>query len=68
MDGRRKRDVVNELRPWVLVESGLHGVAHWARVCRFGDYLSNRMKLPQAYRDCVSVFPWTHDLARYDDS
>lgn len=68
MDGRNPREIVQILRPLALMESSIHGVAHWARVHRFGAHLVRRMELPQSYRECVSVFAWTHDLARHDDS
>lgn len=67
MGGRRKRDIVNTVRPLARCQSELHGVAHWARVCRFGEYLARRMLLPDRYAECVSVFAWTHDLARIND-
>ncbi len=62
------RPLVSKLRPLALMESRLHGVAHWARVHRYGQQLARRMGLHPQLRECVAVFAWTHDLARFDDS
>ena len=43
MDGMRKRDIVEALRPFALMDSHIHGVDHWARVCRFGEDLADKM-------------------------
>ena len=67
MEKMHKRDIVDALRPFALMDSKIHGVDHWARVCRFGEYLADRINLPPQYSECVTVFAWTHDLARYDD-
>ena len=61
-------DLVKRLEPFRKCDSKVHGPAHWARVFRFGDLLAEKMQLPLEQRQCVQVFAWTHDLARWDDN
>ena len=49
-------------------ETRLHGVAHWARVAKYGEVLADKVGLRVEYKNCVSVFVWIHDLARFNDS
>jgi uncharacterized protein len=62
-----KREIAATMRQLAWHVSDLHGVAHWARVSRFGAGLSAGLHLSPAYRECVEIFAWTHDLARIDD-
>ncbi len=60
--------IVASLKAYALHPgSRIHGPAHWARVSRFGEELSRLHELTDEDRQCVSVFAWTHDLARTDD-
>ena len=62
------RDVVDTVRELAWHVSDLHGVAHWARVYRYGKALASGLRLHPTYKDCIEIFAWTHDLARIDDS
>lgn len=61
-------ELVKRLEPFRKSDSILHGPAHWARVFHFGKLLSEKMSLPLQQRQCIQVFAWTHDLARWDDN
>ncbi|KPK51654.1 MAG: hypothetical protein AMS22_10545 [Thiotrichales bacterium SG8_50] len=60
--------IIKRLMPFAgHPRSRIHGPAHWARVHRFGQALSEHLDLSRDGTQCVAVFAWTHDLARIDD-
>lgn len=54
--------------PYAQHHSLVHGVAHWARVHRFGLTLSKKLNLTEPEKLSIALFAWCHDLARTDDS
>ena len=61
------RRIIALIKPFARCDSRVHGVAHWARVFRFGMLLADALDLSDIERLAVALFAWTHDLARTDD-
>ncbi len=59
--------IIPLIKPFTKCNSRVHGVAHWARVYRFGMLLADALGLSEKERLVVALFAWTHDLARNDD-
>src|SRR5262245_25464802 len=55
------------IEQYKLPLSGIHGVAHWARVYENGQLLSDHLALTRPQADVVKLFAMIHDSCRLNE-